>query len=834
MKLSSSSNDDGGKQQDDLAGGGADEKPSSPLLTTTTTTTTSPLSSSSFMVASMGMAMGSGGSGQASLPGSNNNYNNNINNINNNSSGMNTSSNTSNCANNNYQQGNNGKISLLLKMVREGNYEMVEAMINNREAGINDCDTSGCTALGVAVDSVNMKMLKFLIRRGGNTNGIIYGRSILQYCMERNLIPFASYLIRMGAKPKTVTIPTNPSMDIIVNQVIATQVEKFINALRIRNFERANYLITKNLKHNILIVDCLNQERETPLYVLSKHNNPEAVEWLIKHGAQVDLKVMDRNMNSLQVAIQCKHWNVVKTLIKNGANMYIRDEFGLTCEERVKHNGIDLNALVYGNVPQPQIVSPPSYQGNLIINQPTLNQPPPSYTFQQAQSIYQPILSNAQPQTYQPIQPPPPNYFLQTQPFGQSTAPPLYNSVSSTLPPQYPPSINNRPHSPSVPRVTESTFTPSPTVISTPVDVLDCIPQPSQVSPVSSETSPPEDSPIPVPNFDAGSPPITSSDSMAVHYVGDENREHDFDPEEPKSLEMILKERYRKMQLLGKGTNGYVYKAKKFNRGKDDPPVIAVKLVDFFSTEALNKSLKSAMNLIKLRQDHIIGVRDVAVLKCKIPENNQNSNDLTNKSTLCVEMDYYDKGSLESLIKQKVVLKEAVIKKFISQIIGTLQYMNKHKIVHRNIKPHNILLREWDPSENIDTVLIGFRLSKSVSDSASDIQQAGSLQFIPPELLDISEELEENTAMFASADIFALGVTCYQLLTFDTVTMINGLIMKYGNEEKVMNHLRSSIIKNQHYPYSTGLVELVISMLRLNTADRITLDEILDRLSTLQ
>ncbi|EFC35774.1 predicted protein [Naegleria gruberi] len=736
MKLSSSSNDDGGKQQDDLAGGGADEKPSSPLLTTTTTTTTSPLSSSSFMVASMGMAMGSGGSGQASLPGSNNNYNNNINNINNNSSGMNTSSNTSNCANNNYQQGNNGKISLLLKMVREGNYEMVEAMINNREAGINDCDTSGCTALGVAVDSVNMKMLKFLIRRGGNTNGIIYGRSILQYCMERNLIPFASYLIRMGAKPKTVTIPTNPSMDIIVNQVIATQVEKFINALRIRNFERANYLITKNLKHNILIVDCLNQERETPLYALSKHNNPEAVEWLIKHGAQVDLKVMDRNMNSLQVAIQCKHWNVVKTLIKNGANMYIRDEFGLTCEERVKHNGIDLNALVYGNVPQPQIVSPPSYQGNLIINQPTLNQPPPSYTFQQAQSIYQPILSNAQPQTYQPIQPPPPNYFLQTQPFAQSTAPPLYNSVSSTLPPQYPPSINNRPHSPSVPRVTESTFTPSPT--------------------------------------------------------------------------------------------GFLL------QGKDDPPVIAVKLVDFFSTEALNKSLKSAMNLIKLRQDHIIGVRDVAVLKCKIPENNQNSNDLTNKSTLCVEMDYYDKGSLESLIKQKVVLKEAVIKKFISQIIGTLQYMNKHKIVHRNIKPHNILLREWDPSENIDTVLIGFRLSKSVSDSASDIQQAGSLQFIPPELLDISEELEENTAMFASADIFALGVTCYQLLTFDTVTMINGLIMKYGNEEKVMNHLRSSIIKNQHYPYSTGLVELVISMLRLNTADRITLDEILDRLSTLQ
>ncbi|KAG2391971.1 hypothetical protein C9374_013456 [Naegleria lovaniensis] len=765
---------------------------------------------------------------------------------------------------------NHNMLTEFFQYIRNGNNEMVESMIMSGRVDANSHDLSG-TALGICIELANMKMMKFLVRRGANVNGQVYGRSLLNYALERNHVDFARYLIRKGANPKTVTLQ-NSNIATIVNDVIVAQVEKFNRALKNHDFKRAEYLLKKNYKSNILIIDCLNFIRETPLYDAAKYNNTAAIEWLIQHGATIDLMVLETKLTPLQVAIQLKCFDAIRTLVQYGANIYSKDGFGMTCEEKARNAGFDLSQVV----PTLKKDSPPSYSevmNSIPYNSPNMIGSPVST------QVASPNTSNLSPSSHQQHGMALPPYSTNVtgvvnnkvnfQPVmtDTSTAPPPYSIQQQQPPPPYqshvpsyggpnisPPSYvqqQQQPNSNVIPNFAmNSTYNPNisfnssynpnyipPTsppnheqVVQT-FTYVPIYPEAHSTNNAMVNTVPPilkYSSPTPpaVEMEQSNNDTTEAIDSVEVNYAGDEDRSKDFDKEEPKSLEMVLKERYSKMTLIGRGSNGYVYKAKKRIKPKETSPVyIAVKLIDFFSTKELNRSIKTAMNLMKLRNENIIRVTEVCILKCKSDPTHNNA--LTDKSTLCIEMDYYEKGTMDILIKQRCTISETVLKKFIFQIASALCYLSDNKLVHRNIKPHNILLKEWDPeSDIIVPCLIGFRLSKS-TDSDNDLQQAGSLQYLPPELLDISEELED-TALFTAADIYAFGITCYQMMTHDNVTMINGLLIKYGSEEKVMQQIRSQIKKHQPVEYSDQLIDLVLRMLQFNGHERITSYEIVE------
>jgi len=588
----------------------------------------------------------------------------------------------------------------------------------------------------------NLRTVKFLVRRGALVNNLVFGSmSMLHYAAECNFESIAKYLIRKGANPSSVST-TVLNLNMLTDQVISHEVDKLMQSLHQKNFNRADYLVQKNNRNFISLIDSLGTSRETPLYWASKVNDIYAIDWLLQRGANIDLIVVEFKMNPLHVAVQSRSFEAIKLLVLRNANIRALDGYGTSCVERARQVGFDFLSFV----------------GSVYIGSDHASAP---YENSHHVNMTQPQLVNQQP----------------TQ---------LYIS-----PPPYEPSQ-----------------TPS---------------QPTNVPP----------SPIVSPSTALSpSSPNTTFSSIEATYGGDENREDDFIPEEPKTLDMIMKERYSKTLLIGRGSNGYVYKAKKRNRTANDPSVIAVKLIDFFNKDDLNRAMRAGLNLIKLQHPHIIRIQEVCVLRCSSKTNNT---DLSDKSTLCMEMDFIDTG-LDSLIKKKKVLSEEMIKKIFTQIGGALKYIKEKEIVHRNIKPQNILVRELSVENNsIDTVLIGFRLSKSVSDSASGFENAGTIQYVPSELMDLTEQIEEDLqrTVYSSADVFAFGVTMYQAMTCDMVTMINGLIIKYGNEEKVLEVVRNLIKKHQSVEYSDELIDIVISMLRFKYEDRATIEEVLDKLSKL-
>ncbi|MCG8366526.1 MAG: serine/threonine protein kinase [Pseudanabaenales cyanobacterium] len=111
--------------------------------------------------------------------------------------------------------------------------------------------------------------------------------------------------------------------------------------------------------------------------------------------------------------------------------------------------------------------------------------------------------------------------------------------------------------------------------------------------------------------------------------------------------------------------------------------------------------------------------------------------------------------SLAQQLQENGIFSQAQICELLGNILPLLQFLHDHRLIHRNIKPHNLIRR---PGEK-GWVLADFGASKQVSQTAlaRTGTLVGSAEYAAPEQL-------MGKATFAS-DLYSLGVTCIHLLT---------------------------------------------------------------------
>lgn len=124
--------------------------------------------------------------------------------------------------------------------------------------------------------------------------------------------------------------------------------------------------------------------------------------------------------------------------------------------------------------------------------------------------------------------------------------------------------------------------------------------------------------------------------------------------------------------------------------------------------------------------------------------------------------EYINGLTLQQEIKHNGPMSEAGIKQFLSEILGILQYIHERQVIHRDIKPNNLIRR----AEDGRLVLIDFgavknqvnqSLNSHSGQTALTAYSVGTTGFAPPEQIAMRP-------VYAS-DIYAVGITCIYLLT---------------------------------------------------------------------
>jgi DNA-binding NarL/FixJ family response regulator len=117
-------------------------------------------------------------------------------------------------------------------------------------------------------------------------------------------------------------------------------------------------------------------------------------------------------------------------------------------------------------------------------------------------------------------------------------------------------------------------------------------------------------------------------------------------------------------------------------------------------------------------------------------------------------MDYFPRGDLKARMHQGISESEAL--RYVGYIASALRVVHHAGILHRDLKPPNVMLREND-----DVVLIDFGLARNLEGGLQSTRTGvlrGSPYYMSPEQA-LGEQLDART------DLYSLGIIFYEMLT---------------------------------------------------------------------
>ena len=242
--------------------------------------------------------------------------------------------------------------------------------------------------------------------------------------------------------------------------------------------------------------------------------------------------------------------------------------------------------------------------------------------------------------------------------------------------------------------------------------------------------------------------------------------------------------------LIGVGGMANVYKGRDVRTGNQ----IAVKVLkeEFLDNEELVRRFKNESKAISiLNHPNIVKVYDVSV---------------TDQLQYIV-MEYIDGITLKEYLKQRngaLTWKEVV--HFATQVLSALDHAHSKGIVHRDVKPQNIMLQADGSIKMMDFGIA--RFSRAQSQTVSD-KAIGSVHYISPE-----QAKGDHTD--ARTDIYSVGVMMYEMLSgklpFDGTGAVSIAIMQISEKPKPLAEVAPNI--------PVGLRQITEKAMEKDPADR--------------
>ena len=225
-------------------------------------------------------------------------------------------------------------------------------------------------------------------------------------------------------------------------------------------------------------------------------------------------------------------------------------------------------------------------------------------------------------------------------------------------------------------------------------------------------------------------------------------------------MSKLLAGRYELIEKIGEGGMAVVYKAKDrlLNR------YVAIKILrpEFTQDEQFLESFKrESQAAAGLQHPNIVSIYDVG---------------RTGNINFIV-MELVDGRPLSDLIKEKGRLDYKTTIDIAKQMASALSIAHKHQIIHRDVKPHNIMITSDGVAKLTD-----FGIARAVSNAtmvADTSKIIGSVHYFSP-------EQARGAYVDERSDIYSLGIVMFEMLTgrvpFDGETPVE-VALKHINED---------------------------------------------------
>ena len=201
--------------------------------------------------------------------------------------------------------------------------------------------------------------------------------------------------------------------------------------------------------------------------------------------------------------------------------------------------------------------------------------------------------------------------------------------------------------------------------------------------------------------------------------------------------------KYRIKSKLGAGGMGTVYRATRLLIGD----VVAIKILhsEQKDPKAAERFRREAQASARLKHLNAVTIYDFGV---------------TDDGLQYLVMDLVEGETLRHIIKQQGPLSPSAAAEIVSQVCGALDEAHRLNIIHRDIKPDNIVVNVM--ASGLRVKVLDFGIAKLRDDAAGNLTQTGSIfgtpHYMSPEQC-LGEELDGRS------DIYSLAVVLYEMLT---------------------------------------------------------------------